>query len=453
MFNTTTGLTQVYNTGDGLSSLQVDSLVNQYNVDLGDIQDIGSSNIIKDEEREQITTNKNNITANTLAITTNQNAINTNSSAILAINNKIAPISYQVLTNSLYVNSNVLLQDPNNAGTKYDLTCDDISCDDIQSDQITANSMITNSIVSDSVNLNTAITSLETKTTNQSFSGNTTSFTNDLSCEKLTINSTNINVGSGSIITTSERDSLGTISDFTKNVLSDTLFIDNHLYIGSVGTQKDITCNNIDCNIINPYNTQTAVLSVAGISFSSTIPSQIATNTANISTNTGNITNNTQNIATNTADISTNLQSITALNFSVSALEGTVTYNSRRQLAQTQIPVYENTSQTSNTDLTTSGNSNSNFELKTQLFDIEINNQSTQLTKNYYVPTNIGNKRIVNLEFIYREVSGSLYRKYPPEFLKYYDSNASSGQQSRILIENIPPSFDIEGVLSIEYIN
>jgi hypothetical protein len=140
---------------------------------------------------------------------------------------------------------------------------------------------------------------------------------------------------------------------------------------------------------------------------------------------------------------------------SVLALSGEVDYNSRRQLANTSIPVYENTNQTSNTDLTTSGNSNSNFELKTQLFDIEINNQSTQLTKNYYVPTNIGNKRIVNLQFIYKEaaVGSALFRIYPPEFLKYYDSNAPSAQQSRILIENIPPSFDIEGILSIEYIN
>ena len=273
MFNTTTGLFESSNnTGTGISSLEVDSLVIPTGIDLALIEDLGSKNIITDNERSQITTN--------------QNAITTNSNAILAINNKIAPISYQPSPNELYVNSNVLLQDPANSATKYDLTCDDISCDDIQCDDLTADAILCNSIVSNGVNLNTAITSLETKTTNQTFASNKTSFTGDFEVERLTINGTDINKGSGSIITTAERDSLDTISDFTKNVLSDTLFIDNHLYIGSVGTQKDITCNDIDCNVLTPYNTATAILSVGGIPFSNTMPSQITANTQDISANT-----------------------------------------------------------------------------------------------------------------------------------------------------------------------
>jgi len=435
MFNTTTGLFESSNnTGTGISSLEVDSLVIPTGIDLALIESLGSKNIITNSERSQITTN--------------QNAITTNSQAILAINSKIAPISYQPSPNELYVNSNVLLQDPANSSTKFDLTCDDLTCDDIQSDQITANSMITNSIESNGVNLNTAITSLETKTTNQSFSSNKTSFTGDFEVERLTINGTNINKGSGSIITTTERNSLSTISDFTKNVLSDTVLIDDNIIVGSVSTKKDITCNDIVCHSIvsNGVNLNTAI---------TTNTQAIQAGAAAVSTNAGNISTNAGNISTNAAGISSNLQSINAINMTISAISGEVDYNSRRQLAQNSIPVYENTSQNSNIDLSSAGTGNPNFELKTQLFDIEIDNQSTQLTKNYYVPTNIGNKRIVNLQFIYREaaVGSALFRIYPPEFLKYYDNNASSSQQSRILIENIPPSFDIEGILSIEYIN
>ena len=56
MFNTTTGLFEsTNNTGTGVSALEVESLITPRGIDLCDIEDLGSKNIIKIAERNTLT--------------------------------------------------------------------------------------------------------------------------------------------------------------------------------------------------------------------------------------------------------------------------------------------------------------------------------------------------------------------------------------------------------------
>ena len=500
MFNTTTGLIENYNTGNGLSSIQVDSLINLNGVDLAEIESLGSKNIITQHER---------------------NTITDNSQAILAINNTLSPISYQVQSNELYVNSNVLLQDPNNSATKYDLTCDDIdadeiSCGDLSADDVICNTLTTAGVVlSNITNIGSGIIisnaertllathtdqiaeltagqgTLETKTQNITATPSLTTIDSDVTlldgstkkditcggviCDTLTaggvVLSSITNTGSGHIIENIERNAIQSVSintqnisatpslttidsdltlldgstkkditcggvvcdtlilsgtnvptnldaiqDMTLNTSSDTLFINDNIFVGAVGTKKNIECNNIDAGNISSTLVQTGSLQISGTT---------------INAGSGTIVSDKERNDIGTA--------------------------ARDQLVQTNIPVLDDSNTSNLPDLTQISTSNTAFELKKQLYRVSIDN-NTGSTVTYYIQTNIGTKIIVSLEFLYSPASASdpdtgVRLVYEPKNLKYYNAAFATNLASRIAITGVPNGFDAEGIVKIESIN
>jgi hypothetical protein len=144
------------------------------------------------------------------------------------------------------------------------------------------------------------ISTLNTKTTNISFAGTTTSFIGSLSFPNNSISSASISN------TTRFIENTGNQSIGGQKTFNSILIVNNNIRMDS----GSLILNN---NTLTIPNTTLQKLQFCS-TISSDIQNQTTNNTNNITTNTNNITTNTNNITTNTNDITTNTNSINTLN-------------------------------------------------------------------------------------------------------------------------------------------
>jgi hypothetical protein len=150
------------------------------------------------------------------------------------------------------------------------------------------------------------ISTLNTKTTNISFAGSTTSFTGSLSFPNNSIASTSIN--NSSFVTLTGTQGISGVKTFGNSAI----FAINIQLNGSllVGTAGNVTITNATLQKINFLSNITSDINTS----LTTLTNNTTTNANNITTNTNNITTNANNITTNTNNITTNTNSINSIN-------------------------------------------------------------------------------------------------------------------------------------------
>ena len=144
------------------------------------------------------------------------------------------------------------------------------------------------------------ISTLNTKTTNISFAGSTTSFTGSLSFPNNSISSASISNTTRFIENTGNQ-AIGGQKTF------------NSILIANTSIRMDTGSLILNNNTLTIPNATLQKLQFCS-TISSDIQTQTTNNTNNITTNTNNITTNTNNIATNTNNITTNTNSINSIN-------------------------------------------------------------------------------------------------------------------------------------------
>jgi len=144
------------------------------------------------------------------------------------------------------------------------------------------------------------ISTLNTKTTNISFAGTTTTFTGSLSFPNSSIASASINNTTRFIENTGNQTVEG------QKTFNSQLIMNNNIRMDT----GSLILNNNTLTIPNATLQKLQFCST----ISSDIQTQTTTNANNITTNTNNITTNTNNITTNTNNITTNTNSINTLN-------------------------------------------------------------------------------------------------------------------------------------------
>ena len=160
----------------------------------------------------------------------------------------------------------------------------------------------------------TDINNLKTKTTNQSFSGTTTTWTGSVVFPASSIASASIN--NSSFVALTGNQGVGGQKTFNSQLIMNNNFRmeTGSLLLGTGGTVVLInsTLQKIAylSNVTSDINTSLTTLT----NNTTTNTNNITTNTNNITTNTNDITTNTNNITTNTNNITTNTNSINSIN-------------------------------------------------------------------------------------------------------------------------------------------
>ena len=378
--------------------------INSPSVVLSNITNIGSGIIISDDERTLLSTHTNQIAA----LTQGQGTLETKTQNITATSS----------ITSIDTNLRLITED---GVTKKDLLCSAIDCTTLTAAGVVLSS-ITNTgsgHIIENIERN-AIQLVSTNTQNISATASLTTIDSDLT---LLDGSTKKNITCGGVVCdtltlsgTNVPTNLDAIQDMTLNTSSDTLFINDNIFVGAVGTKKNIECNNIDAGNISSTLVQTGSLQISGTT---------------INAGSGTIVSDKERNDIGTA--------------------------ARDQLVQTNIPVLDDSNTSNLPDLTQLATSNTAFELKKQLYRVSIDN-NTGSTVTYYIQTNIGTKIIVSLEFLYSPASASdpdtgVRLVYEPKNLKYYNAAFATNLASRIAITGVPNGFDAEGIVKIEYIN
>jgi hypothetical protein len=148
--------------------------------------------------------------------------------------------------------------------------------------------------------IQTDVNNLKVKTTNQSFSGTTTTWTGSVSFPNNSISSASIN-NSTRFIENTGNQTVGGQKTFNS------ILIMNNNFRMDTGS---LVLNNNTLTIPNSTLQKLQFIST----ISSDIQTQTTNNSTNITTNTNNITTNTNNITTNTNNITTNTNSINSIN-------------------------------------------------------------------------------------------------------------------------------------------